>query len=313
MRLTSLVLALAVVLGAAPARAQDYPPTKLLRFPDIHGDAVVFTYGGDLWTRERAGRHGGAPDRPPGRRAVRASSRPTAAGSPSPGSTTATSRSTSSRPAGGEPRQLTFYPARGPLAPRWGYDNQVYGWTPDGTGRAVPLDHATPTAAAPRPRSTPCRSTGGLPATLPMPTAGRRRLLARRQAHRLLAAVPRLPHLEALPGRLGAGPLRLRPGEPRRSSRWRTACAPSATRCGSATPIYFVSDRDGTLNLYRYDLADEAASSQLTTRHDLGRALGRARDNRGQVVYELDGELEVLRHGEPARSASSPSTCPTTA
>ena len=33
---------------------------------------------------------------------------------------------------GGEPKQLTFYPARGPLTPRWGYDNQVYGWTPDG-------------------------------------------------------------------------------------------------------------------------------------------------------------------------------------
>ncbi|NDD65060.1 MAG: hypothetical protein EBZ36_13970, partial [Acidobacteria bacterium] len=23
--------------------------TKLLRFPDIHGERVVFTYGGDLW------------------------------------------------------------------------------------------------------------------------------------------------------------------------------------------------------------------------------------------------------------------------
>ena len=33
---------------------------------------------------------------------------------------------------GGEPKQLTYYPARGPLPPRWGYDNQVYGWTPDG-------------------------------------------------------------------------------------------------------------------------------------------------------------------------------------
>jgi tricorn protease len=29
-------------------------------------------------------------------------------------------------------QQLTFYPARGPLTERWGYDNQVYGWTPDG-------------------------------------------------------------------------------------------------------------------------------------------------------------------------------------
>ena len=29
--------------------------TKLLRFPDIHGDKVVFTYGGDLWTAPAAG------------------------------------------------------------------------------------------------------------------------------------------------------------------------------------------------------------------------------------------------------------------
>ena len=33
---------------------------------------------------------------------------------------------------GGIPKQLTYYPARGPLPPRWGYDNQVYDWTPDG-------------------------------------------------------------------------------------------------------------------------------------------------------------------------------------
>jgi tricorn protease len=40
--------ALAIGLSAAlssSAAAQ----TKLLRFPDIHGDKVAFTYGGDLW------------------------------------------------------------------------------------------------------------------------------------------------------------------------------------------------------------------------------------------------------------------------
>jgi tricorn protease len=34
------------------------------------------------------------------------------------------------------PTQLTFYPALGPLPQRWGFDNQVYGWTPDG-GRVL--------------------------------------------------------------------------------------------------------------------------------------------------------------------------------
>ena len=29
--------------------------TKLLRFPDIYGDRVVFTYGGDLWTAAASG------------------------------------------------------------------------------------------------------------------------------------------------------------------------------------------------------------------------------------------------------------------
>ena len=40
--------------------------------------------------------------------------------------------------------------------------------------------------------------------------------------------------------------------------------------------IYFVSDRDGTLNLYRFDLATKQVEP-LTARHDLGRALGQQR------------------------------------
>ena len=48
---------------------------------------------------------------------------------------------------GGEPRQLTYYPARGPLAPRWGYDNQVYGWTNDGK-RVLFRSHGTPSSSA---------------------------------------------------------------------------------------------------------------------------------------------------------------------
>ena len=45
---TFLPVFLAVVTSlsiAAHAAAQS----RLLRFPDVHGDRVVFTYGGDLW------------------------------------------------------------------------------------------------------------------------------------------------------------------------------------------------------------------------------------------------------------------------
>ena len=123
-----LLLALAVVcLGAAAARAQ----TKLLRFPDLHGDRVVFTYAGDLWLAPAAG---GA--------ATRLTAHPGlelfAKFSPDGSSIAFTGQYDGDEQVyvvpsgGGEPRQLTWYPAQGPLAPRWGYDNQVYGWTPDG-------------------------------------------------------------------------------------------------------------------------------------------------------------------------------------
>ena len=39
-------IALCVLLAGGSMAAGQ---TKLLRFPDIHGSQVVFTYGGDLW------------------------------------------------------------------------------------------------------------------------------------------------------------------------------------------------------------------------------------------------------------------------
>jgi tricorn protease len=48
MRALALPLLLAL---AAPALAG----TKLLRFPDVHGDTVVFCHAGDLSRRPRAG------------------------------------------------------------------------------------------------------------------------------------------------------------------------------------------------------------------------------------------------------------------
>ncbi|RJR32333.1 MAG: protease [Candidatus Latescibacterota bacterium] len=58
MRFSSLCLAGLVLLGAAalaaaPLSAQ--PETRLLRFPAVHGDRIVFTYAGDLYTVSAAG------------------------------------------------------------------------------------------------------------------------------------------------------------------------------------------------------------------------------------------------------------------
>src|SRR5437879_6715274 len=43
------LLALLCLCFALSFAANSNAQTKLLRFPDIHGDKVVFTYAGDLW------------------------------------------------------------------------------------------------------------------------------------------------------------------------------------------------------------------------------------------------------------------------
>ena len=111
--------------------ASAYGQTKLLRFPDIYGDRVVFTYGGDLWTAPSSGGS-----------AVRLTSHPgmEVFGKFSPdgkwiaftGQYDGDEQVYVVPSMGGVPRQLTFYPAKGPLTPRWGWDNQVYGWSADG-------------------------------------------------------------------------------------------------------------------------------------------------------------------------------------
>jgi tricorn protease len=56
--------------------------------------------------------------------------------------------------------------------------------------------------------------------------------------------------------------------------------------------IYFVSDRDGTLNLYSYDPAKDA-TTQLTRSKEWD-VRWASSDNRRQIVYEMDGELHVF-------------------
>ena len=48
--LLSAVAFAAATLAASPVPAQTSPPEgRLLRFPDLHKDFVVFVYGGDVW------------------------------------------------------------------------------------------------------------------------------------------------------------------------------------------------------------------------------------------------------------------------
>ncbi len=114
-----------------PGLAQPSPEARLLRFPDIHDDFVVFVYAGDVWRAPAAGgtarrltAHEGLelfPQISPDGRWVAFTAEYTG------------SRQVYVMPAeGGEPRQLTFYTDVGPMPPRGGWDYWIVGWTPDG-------------------------------------------------------------------------------------------------------------------------------------------------------------------------------------
>ena len=66
---------------------------------------------------------------------------------------------------------------------------------------------------------------------------------------------------------------------------------PNGIPCGSATTIYFVSDRDGILNLYQFG-SDSEDTTQIT-KHTKWDVRWASSDNEHQIVYELDGELRV--------------------
>ena len=262
--------------------------TKLLRFPDIHGNQVVFCHGADLW---RAPAEGG--------KAVRVTAHPGqelfAKFSPDGKSIAFTAQYDGDEQVyvvaaeGGVPKQLTFYPARGPLAPRWGYDNQVYGWTPD--GRSVlfrslrdanggSVETALYTVGV----------EGGLPLKLPMPTAGAGDFSP--DAKKIVYS-PLFRDFRTWKRYQGGWAQdlyifdllkydvrKIAPGKrTERDPMW----------IGGA--VYFVSDRDGTLNLYKYDPALDQVT-QLT-RYKQWDVRWASSDNRKRIVYELNGELHV--------------------
>ena len=172
-----LVPVLLLAWGAAPTHGTDgqigggpgEKVTLLTRFPDIRNHDIVFSYAGDLW---RSTVWGGD--------AIRLTSHPGLELFPkfSPdGRTIAFTGQIDGEEQvytmsvrGGPPTQLTYYPAKGPLPSRWGYDNQVCGWNPEGTEVIFRSLRGSWNLSEGQLYSV--RVNGGLPRVLPMRSSG---------------------------------------------------------------------------------------------------------------------------------------------
>lgn len=121
-------LLLLLLVVAAPLSAE---PTRLLRFPDIHNDLITFVYAGDIYT---ASIRGGAARRLTSHEGLEIFPKFSPDGSQIAFSAeyNGTRQVYVMPSSGGKPKQLTWYNDVGVMPPRGGFDYRVLDWTPDG-------------------------------------------------------------------------------------------------------------------------------------------------------------------------------------
>jgi len=262
--------------------------TKLLRYPDIHEDSVVFSYAGDIW---RASIEGGF--------ATRLTAHPGLESFPkySPdgrwiaftGQYEGDEQVYVMPALGGEPTQLTFYPAFGPLAARWGSDNQVCGWTPD--GRSILFRSHRDDFAVNESRLFVVDIAGGLARALPMPTSGSG---SYSPDEKKILYSPLARDFRTWKKYQGGWAQDLWIFDLENHETINATQHPRTDRdpMWTSRGVYFNSDRDGRLNLYRLDPTTLAATR--LTNHDDGDVRWPSADRDGRIIYEMNGQLYLL-------------------
>lgn len=278
--LTAFSLALAASVSAEN-------PTRLLRFPDVHGDQVVFCYAGDLWL---APSNGGTATRltaHPGLELFPKFS-PDGAWIAFTGQYDGDEQVYVMPSSGGVPKQLTWYPARGPLPQRWGYDNQVYGWTRDGKG--VLFRSMRDGWDLTDTRLFTVDLEGGLPVPLPMPVSGGGDFSP---GGKQAVYSPLTRDFRTWKRYEGGWAQDLYIFDFEKHSLEPVAHSKRTERdpMWIENRIYFVSDRDGHLNLFEYDV--ESKKVDQLTKNDKFDVRWASRGEDGEIVYEFSGALHV--------------------
>ena len=268
------------------ATADSPAEARLLRFPDIHGDTVVFSHGGDLWSVPATG---GTARRLTSGDGLELFPR----FSPDGKWIAFTGQYDGSldvyvMPAsGGEPRRLTWYPSED-NNDRMGFDNMVLGWTPDGRilfrGQRGPIRGfiGEPYTVSP---------VGGPVQRFPLPESGAISFspdgnrIAYTRIFRDFRSWKR--YQGGMAPDVWIGDLKTKGVQ--RITDWPGADT-QPMWIGNA--IYFLSDRENwKLNLWRYDLATKATSRVTNfTEYDVKWPHAGS----GKIVFENGGYLYVL-------------------
>jgi tricorn protease len=278
----ALLLAVALSIHAADS------PTRLLRYPDLHGDRLLFTYAGDLWSAPASG--GDA------RRLTTHEGYEYLPRTSPDGQWIAFSAEYEGNmdvyvvpSRGGEPKRLTWHP----LADR------VIGWTPDGRILFRSKRHSVVQSYD---RLFTIGAGGGVPEELPLPSAG---MSSFSPDGTKIAYNPIATESQFWKRYRGGTQSHIALFDFRTKAYDEVA----HTDAGDLFPmwfgnaVYFVSDRDGVMNLYRYDVASREIR-QLTRHAEYDvKWPSLAADGSGRIVYENGGTLFLY---DIAKASASP-------
>jgi tricorn protease len=278
MKLARNVLS-SIVAIAVTAGANGEESTRLLRFPDLHGDQVIFTFADDVWLTTTSG---GAAKRLTSLAANKFAAR----FSPDGKSIAFTAERGGNydvyvvHASGGEARRLTWHPM----------PDFVVGWTRDSaavlfrsrrTSFTHPVDHLFTVPA-----------TGGMPTELPLSNAGPA-AFSPSGAELVYTANP----IEGWnPPRRYRGGRHARLAVYDLARRTQYDLAPSDANDVSpswvGSTIYFASDRSGSMNLFAFDVPTRALTQITRERESDIRQPTVTAD--GRAIYAKAGRLYLL-------------------
>ncbi len=255
----------------------DHTDMRLLRNPDIHGDMIVFTYAGNLWT---VGSKGGQ-----ARRLTSSEGYQSQPKFSPDGKYIAFSGNYDGNndvyviPAGGgEPTRLTFHP---------GWD-RVIDWQPD--GRSVRFQSPRRSRTGRDLQLFTVDMQGGLPRRIPLPTAG----LSSYGPDGVKIAFNRISRENRTWKRYKGGMAQdiwiydFHAGKTRRLTDW---VGTDNYPMWQGRTVYFTSDRGGNLQIWAHDL-DTDEEHQVT--HHPEYDVKFPSQGPGAIVYECGGWLWVL-------------------
>ncbi len=271
-------------LSAGLCASED---ARLMRYPDISDDRIVFVYAGNIWTVDANGgdarqltSHKGLeifPKLSPDGQWIAFSAEYSG------------SRQVYVMPAeGGTPRQLTYYNDVGPMPPRGGFDNVVLGWTPD-SRKVLFRGNRTPHGER-MGKYFLVDIEGGLEEELPIPYGGFGDL-SPDGTRMAFAYVDREFRTWKRHKGGRASNLWIYDLEENTSERITEFKGTDHIPVWYGDNIYFASDRDQWLNIHRYNTNTEEI--EQVTFHDDFDVMWPSGTN-GQLVYESGGYLYKL-------------------